>query len=104
MLTVFLIVVLLVLSYIDTCLTLKIRKKLGPEAEENLILRELLRGKVHDFIVFKFIDGLLLGIVFTLLSLKNERMAISVVSLCLLVYIYVVYNNLKVWKNVRQIS
>lgn len=91
----------MVLSYIDTYLTLEIRKKLGPEAEENLILRQLLRGRVHDFILFKFIDGLLLGLVFTLLAMRNVEVATSMVILCIVVYIYVVYNNYKVWRSLR---
>ena len=100
MLVLVLIAFLLVLSYIDTYLTLKIRQKLGPEVEENLILKELLRGKVHDFVLFKFIDGILLGLVFVLLTLKNEEMATSVVSLCIVVYVYVIYNNYKVLRSV----
>jgi hypothetical protein len=100
MLNYILIGILLALSFIDTYLTLNIRKKLGPDVEENFILRELLRGKVYDFITFKILDAILLGFIFTLLAMKNRIIALIILSLCTLMYTYIIHNNYKVWKEV----
>lgn len=100
MLNYILIGTLLALSFIDTYLTLNIRKKLGPDIEENFILRQLLRGKVYDFIAFKLLDAILLGFIFTLLGMKNRIIALIILGLCIVMYSYIIHNNYKVWKEI----
>jgi len=98
MLNYFLLTIFLILSFVDGYLTVVIRNKFGPDVEENPILRGLLRGKIYDFILFKLLDGFLLGFVFVLIHMKNEFIASFILVLCILVYIYVIKNNYEILK------
>ncbi len=93
-----LVALLLFLIGIDTYLTLRIYEKYGPEAEENLILRQILRNNPRNFVIFKFFDGVFLGMVFHFLAIHNFKVALALLLLSISVYFYVVHNNFQVLK------
>ncbi len=93
-----LILILLLLWTIDGYLTFGVFKKYGPEAEENPILKQLLRHNVKYFLLFKLFDAVAFVVIIFLIINKNEMIAIVLLTIFILLYSYVNLKNYKVLK------
>ena len=98
MIYLYLIVVLLVLWAIDGYLTINVFKKYGPDAEENPILKQLLRHNVKYFLLFKLADAVAFAIVIFLIVNRNEIVATALLTIFVFLYAYVNWKNYMVFK------
>lgn len=94
----YLIAVLLVLWAIDGYLTLNVFKKYGADAEENPVLKQLLRHNVKYFLLFKTFDAIAFSIIIYLIIIKSEVVATVLLSIFILLYLYVNFRNYQVFK------
>ncbi len=98
----YLISILLLLWAIDGYLTLGIFKKYGPDAEENPILKQLLRHNVKYFLLFKLLDALAFVFIIFLIINRNEIAATGLLTIFIILYSYVNLRNYSVFKEVRK--
>ena len=95
---VYMISMLLLLWAIDGYLTIRVFKKYGPDAEENPILKQLLRHNVKYFLLFKLLDAIAFGVIIYLIVIKSETVATVLLSIFILIYVYVNFRNYQVFK------
>ena len=98
MVYIFLIGVLMLLWAVDGYLTVRVFKKYGPEAEENPVLKHLLRHNVKYFLLFKLVDAFAFIVAILLIVSRNEIAASILLTVFIAVYLYVNWRNYDVLK------
>lgn len=98
MVYIYLIFILLLLWAIDGYLTLRVFKKYGSDAEENPILKQLLRHNVKYFLLFKTIDAIAFVLIIFLIINRNEIAATGLLTSFIILYSYVDWRSYQVLK------
>lgn len=98
MVYIYLVSILLLLWAVDGYLTVGVFKKYGSDAEENPILKQLLRHNVKYFLMFKIIDALAFVLIIFLIINRNEIAATGLLTIFIILYSYVNWKNYQVFK------
>jgi len=87
---------LVLLSFIDSYLTLRTFSKKGYKIEENPILRGLLRDDIRKFLLFKVFDIVAISVIIYWINIRNDDFALFLIGLCILLYGYIDYRNFRI--------
>ena len=87
---------LVLLSFIDSYLTLRTFSKKGYKIEENPILRGLLRDDIRKFLLFKVFDVVAISVIIYWINIRNDDFALFLIGMCILLYGYIDYRNFRI--------
>ncbi|MCK5473943.1 MAG: hypothetical protein KAI53_00925 [Candidatus Aenigmarchaeota archaeon] len=96
-------VILGILWMYDLYQTLRLTKRFGIRIEENPFARFLLKHKRIDFVIFKLIDLLFVIAIMYFVNVQNIVLARGLLSVFVLIYVFTVVHNQRVYKGMYKL-